>query len=148
MTIWTRLNPAVPRHWLFALAGLLWTAVGSLLCIRAITWLSVFSLETELLVEFFGAALAPIGYLVLFSKVVQKNIDRILGLPERACAFAFAAWKGYLMIAFMIAIGLALRNSGLPKFYLALPYTAMGGVLLIGSTRFYREFIAISRQKI
>lgn len=75
-------------------------------------------------------------------QVVQKNIDRIELLPERACLFAFTAWHGYIMIALMIMIGFTLRNSALPMYYLSIPYTAMGGTLLIGSLRYYRRFLA------
>jgi hypothetical protein len=74
--------------------------------------------------------------------VVQKNLDRIERLPERACLFAFTAWHGYIMIALMIMIGFTLRNSAIPMYYLSIPYTAMGGTLLIGSLRFYRQFLA------
>jgi hypothetical protein len=137
----SKFNPAVPRRYLFGLAGILWTTAGTLLCIRAIIWLDVFSTQTECVLEFFGCLLAATGYFFLFSRIVQKNIDRILELPERACVFAFTAWRGYAMIALMATIGITLRNTSIPKYYLSIPYTAMGGILLIGSVRFYRQFL-------
>jgi hypothetical protein len=85
--------------------------------------------------------LAVAGYFFFFIKVVQKNIDRISRLPERACLFAFTAWHGYIMIALMMTVGIMLRNASIPKYYLSIPYTAMGGILLIGSLRFYRRFL-------
>ena len=80
------------------------------------------------------------GYVIGFSKVVQRNINRINLLPARACVFAFTAWRGYLMIAVMIVLGLTLRNTSIPKTYLSVPYAIMGSVLLIGSVGFFREF--------
>lgn len=137
----SRLNPAVPRHYLFALAGVLWTAAGALLCIRGEIWLEVFPLGTEFALEAISIALAVGGYFFFFVKVVQRNIERINRLPERACLFAFTAWHGYIMIALMMTIGITLRNAAIPKYYLSIPYTAMGGILLIGSLRFYRRFL-------
>ena len=138
----SKLNPAVPRHYLFAIAGVLWTVAGAILCVRGEIWLEVFPLGAEFALETISIGLAVAGYFFFFMKVVKKNIDRIELLPERACLFAFTAWHGYIMIAMMIMIGFTLRNSSIPMYYLSIPYTAMGGTLLIGSLRFYRQFLA------
>ena len=139
-SIISRLNPAVPRYYLFGLAGAFWTFAGLVLCARAILWLNVFPLSIEIALETTSIAVAIIGYLFLFVKVVQKNIDRIGQLPENACVFAFTDWQGYVMIVLMIAIGITLRNTSIPKYFLAVPYTAMGAILLIGSAKFFRRF--------
>jgi hypothetical protein len=139
-SIISRLNPAVPRYYLFGLAGAAWTVAGLVLCERAIVWLDVLSLSVEITLETTSLAVAIIAYLFLFVKVVQKNIDRIGQLPENACVFAFADWQGYIMIAMMITIGITLRNTSIPKYFLAVPYTAMGAILLIGSARLFRQF--------
>ena len=136
----SKLNPAVPRYYLFGFAGAFWTFAGLLLCGRAIVWLTVFPLSIELALEAASIAIAVVGYLYLFVNVVQKNIDRIGRLPENACVFAFSAWRGYVMIGFMMTIGITLRNTSMPKYLLAVPYTAMGGILLIGSARFFHQF--------
>jgi hypothetical protein len=138
----SKLNPAVPRHYLFAIAGVLWMIAGVLLCVRGEVWLEVFPLGTEFAMETISLGFAVVGYFFLFVKVVQKNIDRIERLPERSCLFAFTAWYGYIMIALMIMIGFTLRNSALPMYYLSIPYTAMGGTLLIGSLKYYSRFLA------
>jgi hypothetical protein len=139
-SILSRLNPAVPRYYLFGLAGALWTFAGMVLCIRAILWLNVFPLGIELALETGSLVIAVLGYIFLFVRVVQKNIDRIRQLPDNACVFAFSAWPGYFMIALMMTIGITLRNTSIPKYFLAVPYTAMGGILLIGSARFFHQF--------
>lgn len=137
-----KVYPAVPRHWLLAIAGIIWIAVGLLLCIRAIVWLAAFALSTLVALETIGLLLAIVGYVYGFSKIVQKNINRINRLPDMACAFAFAAWGGYVMVGFMVTVGIALRNSPIPKQYLAMPYTAMGAILLTGGVRLFRQFLA------
>lgn len=137
--------PSLPRRYLFILAGAFWTIAGMILCARAFSWLLHFPLKTEVVLESLSAALAVLFYTLLFFKIVRRNIDRIHKLPERAPFFAFTAWQGYLMIGLMITLGIALRQSPIPKVYLAIPYTTMGIALLIGSIKFYRQF-ALARQ--
>jgi hypothetical protein len=139
-SILVKLNPAVPKFYLFGLAGALWTFAGLVLCLRAILWLNTFSLGVELALGLGSLAIAVLGYLFLFVRVVQKNIDRIMRLPDHACVFAFTAWQGYIMIGLMMTIGITLRNTSLPKYFLAVPYTTMGAILLIGSVRFFHQF--------
>jgi hypothetical protein len=143
----SRLNPAVPRHYLLAVSGSLWTLAGALLCIRATIWLNAFSLPAEIILQALCIGIAVAVYSLMFVKVVQKNIQRIGRLPERACFFAFTSWQGYFMIALMMTIGITLRNSSLPKYYLSIPYDAMGVVLLIGSVRFFRHFMAVALRR-
>jgi hypothetical protein len=147
MTVWKKLYPAVPRHWLLAIASGIWSAAGALLCLKAIVWLDQFPLETNIFFEMGSVCLAGFGYLYGFSKAVQKNIDRIRQLPDSACAFAFTPWRGYLMIGLMVGIGITLRNSPIPKYYLAVPYAAMGGMLLIGAVQLFRQFLVIAYRK-
>lgn len=142
-SIISKLNPAVPRYYLFGLAGLLWTIAGGLLCTRAIIWLHTYSLSVEVALALISTGLAVAGYLFLFVNVVQKNINRIDNLPNRACVFGFTAWTGYVMIGFMMTIGITLRNTSLPRYFLAVPYAAMGTILLIGSARFFRRFVVL-----
>jgi len=137
-----RFNPAVPRYFLYAIAGILWTLAGGLLCVRGASWLGVFSLPVIASVEAGSIAAAAAGYVFFFGGIVRKNIARIGELPERACVFAFTAWRGYIMIAVMMTAGISLRNSSIPLYYLSFPYTAMGAILLTGSVAFYRSFFA------
>ena len=142
-----RFNPAVPRHYLFAIAGLLWTLAGGLLCMRGAMWLGAFQFPVIAAIEAGSLFIAAAGYIFLFAGIVRKNITRIGRLPERACVFAFSAWRGYVMIGIMMPAGISLRNSSIPLYYLSLPYSAMGGILLAGSVMFYREFLSVAFAK-
>ena len=146
---YSRLRPAVPRFWLLGIAGAIWTAAGTLLCLRGLVWLFADSLLLAVALELAGAALAVAFFSFGFTRIAQKNIHRIHGLPDRACVFAFTSWRGYLMIGGMMTLGITLRNSALPKEYLAVPYTAMGGALLLASARFFGRFrsAAFSRER-
>jgi len=140
-------NQLVPKQWLFGIAGIVWTGVGLMLCIRAIVWLETFSFSLDLFFELAGIAAAIVLYLYVFSKLVKRNIDRIAAMPPRVNPLAFMALRGYIMIALMITIGILLRSSSIPKYYLSIPYTMMGTMLLIGSYRFYVEFFALRVQQ-
>jgi len=142
-----RLNPAVPRHFLYAIAGVLWTLAGGLLCMRGAMWLGGFQFLAVASIETGAFAVAAAGYLLFFAGIVRKNITRIGRLPGRACIFAFTAWRGYIMIGIMMTAGISLRSSSLPLYYLSLPYTAMGGILLTGSVPLYREFLGAAMAK-
>ena len=126
---------------------MLWTLAGVLLCTRATIWLNAFPLAAEVALEAVSIGIAVATYSFMFFKVVQKNIDRIGRLPERACLFAFTSWQGYLMIGLMMTIGITLRNSSLPKYYLSIPYDTMGVILLIGSLKFFQKFLWVALQR-
>jgi hypothetical protein len=136
-------NLAVPRNWLLALAGLMWTGVGLMLCRYAFTWvtqpLSLIAVSLGLA----GLTISVAANRWQFSGLALKNIARIQVLPERACVFSFLAPQGYLIIALMMTVGILLRNSAIPRPYLAVVYAAIGGALLQGSAHYYRHLFAI-----
>jgi hypothetical protein len=134
------LSLEVPRRWLLLIAGALWTVAGVILCWRAGVWLAADGSAVALPLELIGLMLAIPFYTFCFVGIVRKSIARIDHLPERASIFAFSAVRGYFMIGGMIALGVALRSSPIPRDYLAVPYTAMGGTLLLASSRFYKRF--------
>ena len=80
-----------------------------------------------------------------FASLARKNIRRLRRLPERGCFFAFQAWKSYLIIIFMIALGNVLRHLPVPKAALAIVYSAIGGALLMASFGYYRHLVRLMR---
>ncbi|RZB32135.1 MAG: hypothetical protein SRB1_01754 [Desulfobacteraceae bacterium Eth-SRB1] len=133
-----RIKPAVPKYLLIAVAGLMWSTVGLMLCSMAYYWLKVDWL-TALPLELFGVILSLAAYQFGFSGIAKKNIDRICLLPEKECIFAFQTWKSYLIIVVMITLGIILRHSPIPKRYLAIVYTTIGGALLLSSLHYYKK---------
>ena len=130
-------RPAVTKWWLIALAGLMWTGVGMMLCRLAYNWLMVVNRGMAASLGLFGVAMAVATYRFGFSKIAQKNIKRLCLLTERTCVFAFQTWKGYLIISVMITLGVILRNSPIPKQYLAILYTTIGGAIFLSSLHYY-----------
>ena len=131
------LKPAVTKSWLIAVAGLTWTGIGMMLCRLAYVWLAVINRGMAASLGLLGIAMAVAAYRFGFSRIAQKNIKRISLLVEKTCIFAFQTWKGYLIIGSMIILGTILRNSAIPKQYLAIAYTTIGGAIFLSSFHYY-----------
>jgi len=138
-----KLKPQVSRHWLFALAGVMWTGVGVMLIWRAWTWLSQMDAIWFWGILLSGGIIAISFYYFMFTKTVRKNILRICGLPDPVGILAFNSPKGYVLIVFMIGLGIALRHSPLDRRILAVVYVGMGGALFLASLHFYHQFIRV-----
>lgn len=94
-----------------------------------------------------GAALLPalalallifIGFSMMFMRIVQKHLKRILGYAEarKPIYFCFDL-RGYLLMVFMIVLGVTLRASGLlPSFFFAFFYNGLGGALTFAGLQF------------
>jgi len=145
---WIRqINPVVPKHWLLLVAGLMWTGVGILLISLAVTWLLMTPSLASLLIGVLGVGIGIIANRFQFTHLAVKNIKRILSLKDKASVFSFQAWTGYLIIAVMMTTGILLRNSSIPKLYLAVVYLAIGSALFLASTNYYKHFFHIGKSK-
>jgi hypothetical protein len=137
--------PAVTKTWLLVLAGLAWSGVGILLCSLAYRWLALENGWVPLAAGTAGILVSLAVYRFGFINIARKNIRRIHTYVDRACAFAFMPWKSYLLMAGMMALGIALRNSSIPKPYLAVLYTAIGGGLFFSSLHYYIALVRLNR---
>ena len=141
------LKPAVPKNWLIAIAGVVWSAVGVMLCTLAWGWLILLGEIEKVSAATAGLLLALGTYRYLFTPIALKNIARIGQYAAKGCIFAFQAWRSYLIILAMIALGSVVRHSPLPRSYLIVVYLAMGGGLLIASRHYYRYLWQACRLK-
>lgn len=133
----SKLKPAVSKVWLAAAAGLIWSAVGLMLCGLAYEWLAAVPFHWAGSLGATGIGLAFSFYNLTFSRIVRKNLERLREFPDRVCFFAFQAWKSYLLIVLMVMFGFILRRSSIPRYWLSVPYTAIGGGLLLASFQYY-----------
>lgn len=146
-TVLHKLNPAVPQRWLLLIAGIMWTGVGAMLCLRSLDWFHALHNHSGYFFGAAGIALAFVAYRFMLAKAARKNITRISLLPQRAGIFSFTPWKGYMMIAIMMTAGITLRHSSIPRQDLAPFYLAMGGALILGSLEFFIGFWSCGSQK-
>lgn len=134
-------KPTVARRFLLLLAGLLWSGVGILLCSMAGGWLLRAPWPTNILGAGVGVASGFLIYRYGFSRIALKNIERISKKPEQVCLFAFQAWRSYLLITIMMALGFILRHSALPRYVLAVIYSAVGSGLTLSSILYYERLL-------
>ena len=141
------LRPAASKSWLIAIAGFMWTGVGVMLCGLAYHWFAAIDTGVAAILGSLGAVMAFAAYHFGFTKIAQRNIQRLRLLTEKTCVFAFQTWKGYLIIGFMIILGAILRSSPIPKYYLAIIYTTIGGAIFLSSFHYYNLLWRLAAQK-
>ena len=142
-----KFKPAVSKYLLMALAGLMWSGVGIMLCRLAVIWLRPVHQSLAWSLGSLGMIAAIVVYRFGFSKIALKNITRLCLLSDTTCIFAFQAWKSYLIIIFMVALGLTLRHSPMPKYLLAVIYETIGGALFFSSFHFYGRIWRVKIRK-
>jgi len=136
----SKYDPAVDKRLLIAMSGVIWSAVGIMLCNLAYGWLIIEFTEGQLWFVLTGICLALTIHHFGFLKLVNRNIERILTKKGKVCIFGFQPWKSYIIILIMISMGTFLRQSSLPKPYLSIIYIGFGGAMLLSSFRYYRIF--------
>jgi len=138
-------NPAVKKEYLLLPAGFMWMGVGIMLCIMAFKWLGQ-SLQ-PLPFAIAGIAAGLIVYRFGFVKIAQKNIDRIEALPGKRCFFSFITFRSYLLVIVMMTLGITLRNSSIPREWLAVIYNCIGLGLALSSFRYFKAYLNLRSRK-
>lgn len=136
------LIPNTSKRNLLFIAALVWTFAGVMLMTRGMLMMDID--HDFFLLPIAGSLMGGIlFYIVLFTRISEKYINRIISLnSDRPSVFSFFNLKGYLMMAGMISMGILLRKSGfVPPFYLSILYLTMGVPLFVSSLRFYYSAI-------
>lgn len=140
-----KFKPGVPKSVLLFLAGFAWVCVGTMLLTYAFSWLSEETGATLFVCA--GFSLALLVHHFGFLKIADRNLERILPMDGNRCFFSFINWKSYLVILVMVAMGMILRHSQIPRQYLSILYTGIGLALLFSSVRYFRLFIKEIRRQ-
>ena len=119
----------------------MWVGVGTMLLSFAATWLRDDPSANIFLLVAIGVFAALLIHHFGFLRVVDKNLGRILPMNGKRCVFSFMSWKSYLMVGLMMAMGIALRHSPIPKPYLAVLYLGIGLALILSSIRYLRVLL-------
>jgi len=86
-----------------------------------------------------GSVLVLALFTWMFSRIVKKYSSRILSFPEeRKSLFAFLSVKGYILVLFMMCLGISLKFiPGIPPDFYACFYTGLGIALCIAAALFF-----------
>jgi hypothetical protein len=137
-----KFNPATTNRWHIGLAGITWGFVGLLLCRYSYNWLSPLQFPRAVLFASIGVIIAIVVYFYGMSRIARKNLSRLQAIKGKTCIFGFLTWRSYVNIAVMVTLGVTLRHSAVPKDYLSLVYTSMGGGLLMGSIQYCKSLFS------
>lgn len=132
----------VHKYILIFISGILWSGVGVFLILLAIGWFSVLATNEIILSVIIGVLLGCAIAYFGFSGLANKNIYRINKYQERVNIWAFQKWTSYLIIVFMMSLGIFMRHSGLiPKFILSPMYIGIGLALFLAGLNYYKFLI-------
>jgi len=125
------------------ISALMWSAVGILLLTFAYHWVPLLN-KTQLLITWPGGIiLGLIIFMFGFGNIAKKNIERIKSLPHAPNIWDFQSPKSYLIIVFMVALGIFLRKTPyVPRVILTPVYIGLGVGLFLSSFHYYREVLS------
>ena len=129
----------VSKRTLLLIAGLVWLAAGvNILRIGLKALIPLFSGGTGRLLLALGlAVLICAAFSLMFSRIVVRHTARILSYETKQPAYRFFDAKSYILMAFMMTLGITLRRSGfVPEYFFTWFYTGLGTALSIAGIRF------------
>jgi len=131
------LKPGVPKIVLIALGAMLWGFAA-----YRILKLGYQDIERHALHHWLNYLIGVAGFFpfffLVFRKVSKRYITRIKNLPHnRPCMFAFFDVRGYVMMSFMIGMGILVSHWKLiPELYKGTFFISLG-LSLLASSIFY-----------
>ncbi len=130
----------VDRKYLLLVSGLMWSSIGVLLNSIAYHWVIQFTTNEMLVSLILGISMGFIIAKFGFSHIALKNINRISCLPSKVSLLSFQEPKSYILIGFMMSLGLFLRKSGyFPETILAPVYIGIGTALFVSGLSYYKN---------
>lgn len=125
----------VKKNTLLLIACFVWTAAGfNILRIEIMAYASYLSLLNIIL----SAAVFGIFQYFIFGRLVKKHTKRISDYEEEKHFFLkFFDLKSFIIMAFMMIVGIYLRTSGLgPERFIAVFYSGLGASLFLAGILF------------
>ncbi len=135
----------VHKNTLILIAGIVWAIAGfNIVRIGLVAYQGNFTWWRGLL----SIAVYAAFQILVFGKMVKKHTDRIRRYEEeRQNFFRFFDTKSYLIMAFMMTLGIGLRVSGVvPNTFIAFFYTGLGASLLTAGVLFIISYARVLRE--
>jgi len=131
------LKPSAPKPVLIALGAALWGFAA-----YRILKMGFIFIERHALHHFVNYLIGIAGFvpffMLVFRKVSLRYITRIIKLPQRRpCLFAFFDLRGYILMSFMITMGIMISHwKVIPELYKGTFFISLG-LSLLASSVFY-----------
>ena len=126
----------IPTRHLILVNGLLWSAIGIKILLMGISY---YLQLPEIHYSYYLLSLLVFAcFYVMFTGIVRKYAERIEAMQEpRTSIFKTFSVKGYIIIAFMITLGITLKRiPQVPDSFIAWFYCGLGPGLLSAGIRF------------
>lgn len=137
----------VRKHHLLLMQVLCWLAPGIVIFRKGI--LAMIAVAETNPQQVWWLLLIAVGvlvaFLLMFHKFVNRYTERILNFPTpNKSLFAFFDIKGYILIFFMMGLGISLKYMPfLPTQFFAAFYPGLGGALTVSGIRFFVSWLSI-----
>lgn len=124
------------RGHLYAVAGIIWGIPGITITLKGIKaymmqpsgniwWLLLVTISVMT------------AFFMMFRSIVDRYSRRIASLPESVRIWQTFPLKGWILLAFMMGLGIALKHiPGVPTAFTASFYSGLGPMLILSSLRF------------
>ena len=132
-----KLKPGVPKPVLIALGAALWGFAAYRILKLGFIFIEIHALHHWLNYLIGVAGFIPF-FMLVFRKVSLRYINRIKNLPQRRpCMFAFFDVRGYILMSFMIGMGISISHwKVIPELYKGTFFISLG-LSLLASSVFY-----------
>lgn len=143
----------IKKRGLLLFAGVVWLAAGvNILRIGVMAICSSWgkgALWLDVALPIFALLILG-GFSFMFYRIVDRHEKRILGYEtDKVSVFLFFDVKGYLLMAFMMGLGIVLRQGDfLPNYFFAFFYTGLGIALSVSGFRFTARFFKLTLRQI
>lgn len=107
-----------------------------MLIARGVSWLATVARLWLIIPALFAGTMKS---LFILDHSARKGVHRILELADGTCLGAVYSARTWVLILFMIAGGMVLRHSALPRELLGGLYVAIGWALLFSSRHAWRQ---------
>ncbi len=129
----------VSRKNLLLTAGFIWVVVGiNILIIGITTWLNYPHYGWWSAMGAF--VIFAIFFFVIFRRLYKKHTMRISSkIHDKNCPFAFFDIRGWLIMLFMMFLGMCIRHFELlPSTFISMFYTGLSSALILTGLQFIR----------
>ncbi len=124
------------------LAALLWTCVGTGLSLAGLRWCADTRAPWPPVLGLSGLGLGLLKGRFALERTARRSAARIAQRGDGKCLGGFLSWRSWLFVLAMMAMGVVLRRSGLPRPFLGVLYTAVGTSLLWGGRVYWGQWRA------
>ena len=120
--------------------GILWMGIGTKI---ALIGVNSYGQVDAVWWHFVLSVVVFAGFYMMFTGIVRKYSERIESMPEpRTSIFKTFSLKGYIIIAFMITLGITLKRiPQVPRTFIAWFYCGLGPGLFSAGVRFVIRWI-------